>query len=329
PADFRCFDVGGSGIASCVGTVPAGSQVDGSLGTHTFTVTATDNVGYTAQKVVHYTIQARSTPPAPVPPPAGGGGGGAGGVPPDLHVELTASATAPPAVGSELLYTIKVTTANVGSASDARLNVTLPAGFTVTRIYADRGPGCTGTAPSLVCDVAWISPGIGTTVMIWGTVGQAGELDATATVSSLLETELAANLGDNTATLKLVPPAAPFTPPPVPKPKPPVLKLTGRIPAAAHVGKAAVVKATLSLDNAATLKLTASPLTFLSGSKLGTATTAKARAQLVFAAKRGGSVPVLLRLSYAALKRGQTYKLTVVATGSDGLSNRLVIPFRR
>src|SRR5581483_9953958 len=77
-------------------------------------------------------------PPVPVPPSGGGGsgggggGGGAGGVPPDLHVDLTASATAPPPVGSELLYTIKVTTANVGSASDARLNVTLPAGFTVT-----------------------------------------------------------------------------------------------------------------------------------------------------------------------------------------------------
>jgi hypothetical protein len=38
---------------------------------------------------------------------------------------------------------------------------------------------------------------------------------------------------------------------------------------------------------------------------------------------------VLLRISYGALKRGQTYKVTVVATGSDGQTSRLVIPFRR
>ena len=53
-------------------------------------------------------------------------------------------------------------------------------------------------------------------VTIWGTVGQAGEQDATATVTSLFETEAASTLGDNTATLKLLPAAPPggtFKPP--------------------------------------------------------------------------------------------------------------------
>ena len=45
-ADFTCADTGGSGLASCVGTVADGQAVNtASLGQRTFTVTATDVAG--------------------------------------------------------------------------------------------------------------------------------------------------------------------------------------------------------------------------------------------------------------------------------------------
>ncbi|HET6172790.1 MAG TPA: hypothetical protein VFD90_09295 [Gaiellales bacterium] len=44
-ATYSCADLGGAGLASCTGTVPSGQPLDTSAGTHTFTVTATDNAG--------------------------------------------------------------------------------------------------------------------------------------------------------------------------------------------------------------------------------------------------------------------------------------------
>ena len=57
-ADFSCRDeAGGSGVASCVGTVADGSGVDTStLGAHSFTVTATDLAGNTASVTHGYTV---------------------------------------------------------------------------------------------------------------------------------------------------------------------------------------------------------------------------------------------------------------------------------
>ena len=47
-ADYSCADRGGSGLASCAGTLPDGAPVPHGLldlGMHTFTVTATDSAG--------------------------------------------------------------------------------------------------------------------------------------------------------------------------------------------------------------------------------------------------------------------------------------------
>ena len=173
--------------------------------------------GGTAQSTSDFTV----TTAAPEPPPSGGGGGGGGGggssgIPPDLHVTAQASAATAPAPGGELDFTITVTTVSVGGTSDARLDLTLPAGYAVTRVVADRGPGCGGTAPALSCDVGWINPNASTTVVVFGTVGQAGAQKLTATATSLLEPEL--NAADNTAVVELAPasvpaPTAPFRPP--------------------------------------------------------------------------------------------------------------------
>jgi hypothetical protein len=298
---------------------------------------ATDRAGNVSAPLVrHYQVVAAPPAPTPTPPSSGGGGGGGGGgLPPDLHVDLSANAANTPAVGSELIYQVKVSTKNNASSSAVLLTLTLPAGYTVTRMYTDRGAGCSGAAPTLVCDVAWIAGTTTTTVTIWGTVGQAGELDATATVASLVETELASTLGDNTTTLKILP-VAPPPPPPAPPAKPPVLTRAGGVfvPArAAHVGKAAVVKASVKVDKAVSLKITAiddrsRPFTLLKGSKVASIVTAKAGAQLLYKLRAAGTVPMTLQIPYGLVKRGHAYKIVVVATAADGQSSRLVIAFR-
>jgi dehydratase len=56
-ADFSCNDGGGVGVAACVGTVSDGAPIDTStLGTRTFTVTATDHQGLVGTKTVTYTV---------------------------------------------------------------------------------------------------------------------------------------------------------------------------------------------------------------------------------------------------------------------------------
>ena len=57
-ASYSCTDdAGGSGVASCTGTVPDGSPIDTStLGQHTFTVDAEDNAGNPASVTIHYTV---------------------------------------------------------------------------------------------------------------------------------------------------------------------------------------------------------------------------------------------------------------------------------
>ena len=57
-ADYSCVDeAGGSGIATCVGTVADASAVDtSSLGSHDFTVTGTDRAGNTHQVTHTYTV---------------------------------------------------------------------------------------------------------------------------------------------------------------------------------------------------------------------------------------------------------------------------------
>jgi hypothetical protein len=54
-ADFRCHDEGGgSGLATCQGTVPDGSPVDTAPGAHRFDVTASDVAGNVASASSSY-----------------------------------------------------------------------------------------------------------------------------------------------------------------------------------------------------------------------------------------------------------------------------------
>lgn len=63
-ATFSCADeAGGSGIATCTGSVADGQPIDTTtLGTKDFTVTATDNAGNTASTTVTYTVVDKTAP---------------------------------------------------------------------------------------------------------------------------------------------------------------------------------------------------------------------------------------------------------------------------
>ncbi len=75
-AAFSCQD-GGSGVIACTGTVASGQPLDTTtVGSHAFTVTATDRAGNANSHTVHYTVTA----------PGGDGGAGGGKLPSKLAV---------------------------------------------------------------------------------------------------------------------------------------------------------------------------------------------------------------------------------------------------
>ena len=73
-ADYGCGDEpGGSGVATCTGTVAAGAPLDtSSAGEKTFTVEATDNAGNTASKSVGYSVVGQQPPSIELTTPADG-----------------------------------------------------------------------------------------------------------------------------------------------------------------------------------------------------------------------------------------------------------------
>ena len=60
-ANYSCGDTGGSGLATCTGTVGNGAAIDTSAGYHTFTVTATDNRGNPTTETVGYFARTSNT----------------------------------------------------------------------------------------------------------------------------------------------------------------------------------------------------------------------------------------------------------------------------
>ena len=73
-ADFSCADeAGGSGLASCVGTVANGDPIGtAALGEHTFTVTARDNAGNETVVTRTYTVRDVTRPTVTLTTPAAG-----------------------------------------------------------------------------------------------------------------------------------------------------------------------------------------------------------------------------------------------------------------
>ncbi len=75
----------------------------------------------------------------------------------------------------------------------------LPSQVTITRVYPDRGPGCTTSGQVVNCDLDWMNPGQSSTVLIFTTVNSGGTLTASASVFA----EGEQNLSDNQTTLTL------------------------------------------------------------------------------------------------------------------------------
>jgi hypothetical protein len=129
-------------------------------------------------------------------------------------------------VGEQIVWHVTVGE-RVGSQSTFGVfaDVTLPAGFSVTNTYADRGSGCSAAAPGLVCNLDWVSPANPGHVTVWGTVGQAGPQTLSVHVRHQGQE---ANAADDTASLTLQPAAAPFVPPVLPAPARPLKPVIGR-----------------------------------------------------------------------------------------------------
>ncbi len=119
PLTFSCADeAGGSGLASCVGSTPTGSNLPtGTAGMQVLTITATDNVGNVTVKTVNYRVlDATNT-----------NGGVSGNVPATLALTLGTPATFgvfTPGVDRD--YTANSTANVVSSAGDAALSIADP-----------------------------------------------------------------------------------------------------------------------------------------------------------------------------------------------------------
>jgi hypothetical protein len=180
----------------------------------------------------------------------------------------------------------------------------------------------------LTCDVAWIAPGTGTNVTIWGTVTKAGELDATATVTSLVEPEL--NPADNTMTLKLGASGGGGGG---------GTSTTGTAVAALgcsafgtpllarRQGSSLLLSTALQTQAASNISVTAAdsagkPLTLMSHTRLGTNQLAASGPIFTTAAPQSQALPLVVLLP-ASLTKG---RLFVAATNTSG-ANTLVIPF--
>ena len=158
-AMYTCADPGGSGIASCAGTVPDGDPIDTStLGAKTFTVTGTDNA--TNETIVTHGYTVVDTTPPVIDPHADMGpfeGDTLGGrnviyTSPATtdNVDPPGTAKCKPASGS--LFPIGTTTVTC-KATDKAGNKATPTTFTVTvqdktAPVIDRHANVTAVAPS-------------------------------------------------------------------------------------------------------------------------------------------------------------------------------------
>ena len=128
-ANYACTD-GGSGSAQCQGPVSTGSLVDtSSVGTKTFTVSATDNVGNPSSLTVTYTVVQ---------------GGGGGSTSADLGITLSAPNKVSPK--GTMTYVIQVNNGGRAAATGVAMSNVLPPGTVFASASTTQG---TITAPAV------------------------------------------------------------------------------------------------------------------------------------------------------------------------------------
>jgi uncharacterized repeat protein (TIGR01451 family) len=125
PVNYGCSDLG-SGVASCQGSVPNGTEIDTSIpGVKTFSLTATDNVGHSTTRTVTYSVSGGLTPA-------------------DVGLVLTAPKGTPS--GATLTYSIEVRNPSAGTATGVVVSNATPAGTVFASASWSQG---TATVPAV------------------------------------------------------------------------------------------------------------------------------------------------------------------------------------
>jgi hypothetical protein len=143
-----------------------------------------------------------------------GGGGSGGGGPADLQVIAQAD-LGQMAVGDKIAVPITIQDKNGAPAPNLHVEIVLSPNLGVASTYSDRGPGCSSTsATTFDCNMDYLSgDSVTGHLVITVQVNATGFATLTATASSQFADSAPA---DNTATISINKPAAPYLPPPAP-----------------------------------------------------------------------------------------------------------------
>ena len=121
-ASYACVD-GGSGLTACQGPVANASPINtSSIGTKTFTVNSSDNVGNKSSTSITYSI---------------GSGGGGGATSADLGITMAAAPNV--SAGGTLTYSITITNGSKTTATGVVVSDALPAGTVFASAATSQG----------------------------------------------------------------------------------------------------------------------------------------------------------------------------------------------
>lgn len=263
---------------------------------------------------------------------SGGGGGGGGGLPVDLSVAISGSATQV-APGGSVLFHINVTDLSKSQATHLHVLVAVPAGAQVTATSTDRGPGCQPTTGGLDCNLDYLS-GSPTedNVLVTPTFPNAGSQTVTASVKAD-QTDVVQTNNPATATVQVGnPPPPSVVPPPL---KAPVLKqMSTRTLTGVVRGTTETVTARFSANEPLRLRLTVTKrhqtrhVLLRKGSYIAGLTSKAPAYTLTRSIARGGAYSVRALLERSGLTRGATYVIHLAATKANGTTRTLTILFR-
>jgi hypothetical protein len=237
---------------------------------------------------------------------------------PALSVAASGPSASKATVGTPLRLAYVVANRGPGDASAVTFSADLPAGLLAASANSSRG-GCT-TNGKLVCYLGDFTAGQTATITINLQLNKPGTFALAPQASAREQTVAAAAL-----TLTALMPGGP------------TLKLNGgafqRPLQTRRLGRAALLRLTLSLDEQAKLKLAVltpngRAVRLLPGSSLATSIAGQPT-HLLQTNAAAGPITVYLRISLAALHPGATYRLILGATDANGTATTFTFPFRR
>jgi hypothetical protein len=237
-------------------------------------------------------------------------------------------------VGGTITWRLRVNNdKNYGPATGVYVNITIPAGVSVATMSADRGPGCKSLSTTAVrCDLDWLSSDQPyANIVIVTNITAAGQLVFLATVGY---DQADSNPANNSLTLTANTPAP--TPPPPTTPVVPAPKLTRTGTSAVspvRTSTNASVAFGVRLNRAAKVTLSVKPvgsskaLLLRAGTKIGPKASTTSASSMT-AARGSGAFTIKALFGRAALTKGKTYVVTLVATAADGRKSTLTVRFK-